>query len=165
MANDFILTESMEDYLEMFFRIIEKQGYIRVSDLSTAIKVNPSSVTRMLQRLDNAGLISYQKYRNITMTDKGLTYGRFLVWRDETLKEFLRFFKAKVGIEEQVEGIEHYITPGTMKVFQSLFFIFKEHPELFKELEKYQNQRLYPENEDLGKLRAWLFKHSNDKIL
>jgi DNA-binding transcriptional regulator YhcF (GntR family) len=77
MADDFILTESMEDYLEMFYRIIEKQGYIRVSDLSTAIKVNPSSVTRMLQRLDNAGLISYQKYRNITMTDKGLTYG---VW-------------------------------------------------------------------------------------
>jgi Mn-dependent DtxR family transcriptional regulator len=162
MSNDLKLTEGMEDYLEMFYRIIEKQGYIRASDLSTAIKVNPSSVTRMLQRLHDAGFITYQKYHNITMTDKGLTYGRFLVWRDETLNEFLRFFKANVGIAEQVEGIEHYITPATMKVFQSLIFFFKEHHEFFKELEKYQNQRLYPENEELGKLRAWLFKHNND---
>lgn len=161
MANGLMLTESMEDYLEMFYRILEKQGYIRAADLSAAIEVNPSSVTRMLQRLHNAGFITYQKYRNIMMTDKGLSYGRFLVWRDGTLNEFLHLFQAKVGVKEQVEGIEHYITPPTMKVFQSLLFFFNEHSELFKELKKYQNQRLYPENEELGRLRAWLFKHSN----
>jgi Mn-dependent DtxR family transcriptional regulator len=60
MENHSMLTESMEDYLEMFYRIVEKQGYVRGADLSAAIKVNPSSVTRMLQRLDNAGFISYQ---------------------------------------------------------------------------------------------------------
>jgi Mn-dependent DtxR family transcriptional regulator len=161
MVNDIMLTESMEDYLEMFYRIIEKQGYIKASDLSAAICVNPSSVTRMLKRLHDAGFISYQKYHHISMTDKGLTYGRFLVWRDGILKEFLALFNSHAGIEQQVEGIEHYITPTTMKVFQNLIFFFKEHPEYFKELEKYQNQRLYPENEELGKLRAWLFKHGN----
>jgi hypothetical protein len=56
--------------------------------LSAAIKVRPSSVTRMLQKLHEAGFIAYEKYRNITLTDKGLVYGRFLVWRDETLKSF-----------------------------------------------------------------------------
>jgi Mn-dependent DtxR family transcriptional regulator len=162
MLNDSMLTESMEDYLEMFYQIVERQGYIRAADLSAAIKVNPSSVTRMLQKLHDAGFITYEKYRNISLTDKGLTYGRFLVWRDGTLKEFLQLFKANVGIEEQVEGIEHYITPATMKIFQNLVFYFKEQNNRLAELEKFQNQRLYPENEELSKLRAWLFRHNKE---
>ncbi|HBR35119.1 MAG TPA: DtxR family transcriptional regulator, partial [Firmicutes bacterium] len=39
-----VLTESMEDYLEMFYRIVSEQGYIRPIDLSNAINVKPSSV-------------------------------------------------------------------------------------------------------------------------
>jgi Mn-dependent DtxR family transcriptional regulator len=162
MFKDAMLTESMEDYLEMFYRIVDKQGYIRSVDLSAAIKVRPSSVTRMLQKLHEAGFIIYEKYRNIALTDKGLTYGRFLVWRDETLKSFLRLFGGEYGIAEQVEGIEHYITPSTMRIFQNLIFYFKEAPEKVSGIDKFQNQRIYPEGEDLVKLRAWLFRHNTD---
>ena len=38
MDKEIKLTESMEDYLEMFYRIVKKQGYIRPVDLSEAIK-------------------------------------------------------------------------------------------------------------------------------
>lgn len=162
MFKEAMLTESMEDYLEMFYRIVEKQGYIRSSDLSTAIKVKPSSVTRMLQKLHECGFISYEKYRNISLTDKGLVYGRFLVWRDETMSNFLRLFGGEFGVSEQVEGIEHYITPSTMRLFQNLIFYFREDPERLKELTKFKSQRIYPEGEDLTKLRAWLFKHNSD---
>jgi Mn-dependent DtxR family transcriptional regulator len=150
----------MEDYLEMFYRIVEKQGYIRSADLSSAIHVKPSSVTRMLQKLHEAGFIAYERYRNISLTDKGLAYGRFLVWRDETLKSFLRLF-GDFGVEEQVEGIEHYITPSTMRTFQNIIFYFKEDPSRINELGKYKNQRIYPDGEELTKLRAWLFQHNN----
>ncbi|HEX2952990.1 MAG TPA: transcriptional regulator MntR [Bacillota bacterium] len=159
---DVMLTESMEDYLEMFYRIVERQGYIRSSDLSAAIKVKPSSVTRMLQKLHEAGFIAYEKYKNISLTQKGLTYGRFLVWRDETLKHFLQLFETQIGIEEQVEGIEHYITPQCMRVFQNLIFYFKEDPKRLADLAKFGNQRMYPEGEDLKKLRAWLFRHGTE---
>lgn len=162
MSKEAMLTESMEDYLEMFYRIVEKQGYIKSVDLSAAIKVRPSSVTRMLQKLHEAGFITYEKYRNIALTDKGLAYGRFLVWRDETLKNFLQLFGGEYGIEEQVEGIEHYITPSTMRIFQNLIFYFKEVPERVSGMDKFQNQRIYPEGEDLAKLRAWLFRHNMD---
>lgn len=157
---EMMLTESMEDYLEMFFRIVERQGFIRSADLAAAIKVKPSSTTRMLQKLHEAGFITYEKYRNISLTDKGLTYGRFLVWRDETLKDFFRTLRTQAGIEEQVEGIEHYIAPATMRIFQSLIYYFREHPERLEDLEKFRSQRMYPENEDLSKLRAWRFRHS-----
>jgi Mn-dependent DtxR family transcriptional regulator len=162
MLNDTMLTESMEDYLEMFYRIVERQGYIRSSDLSAAIKVKPSSVTRMLQKLHECGFITYEKYRNISLTDKGLVYGRFLVWRDQTMNTFLKLFGSDYGVAEQVEGIEHYITPLTMRTFQNLIFYFREDSERLNALAKFKSQRIYPEGENLVKLRAWLFKHNSD---
>lgn len=162
MQNMTILTESMEDYLEMFYRIVEKQGYVRPIDLSTAIHVKPSSVTRMIKKLDEAGFITYEKYRHISLTPKGLRYGRFLVWRDEALKDFLHLVKANVGIDEQVEGIEHYITPPTMCIIRNLVLYFSSQPNRLKELEELQTREMYPDNEDLKQLRAWLFRHVSD---
>jgi Mn-dependent DtxR family transcriptional regulator len=157
-----ILTESMEDYLEMFFRIVSRQGYIRPVDLSNAIHVKPSSVTRMIQKLDEAGLITYEKYRNIAMTEKGMTYGRFLVWRDEKLKEFLRLAEENVMVEEQVEGIEHYITPATMRFIRNLIIYFGLDSNRIRELKNVQCNTDYPDQEDLHLLRAWLFRHGED---
>lgn len=153
------LTESMEDYLETFYRIVQNQGYIRPIDLSKAINVRPSSVTRMIQKLDEAEFISYEKYRNISLTPKGLGYGRFLVWRDETLKEFLRLVKANINVDEQVEGIEHYITPATMGIIRNLVEYFRSQPGRLEELANLQKSPIYPDQEDLNQLRAWLFRH------
>ncbi len=161
MSKNTFLTESMEDYLEMFYRIVREQGYVRPIDLSKAIQVKPSSVTRMIQKLDRAKFIVYEKYRNIALTAKGLSYGRFLVWRDETLKEFLHLVKANVGVDEQVEGMEHYITPATMSIIRNLILFFNSNPECLKQLADLQQENLYPDNEDLKQLRAWLFKHKN----
>lgn len=160
MSKEKLLTESMEDYLEMFFRIVSKQGYIRPVDLSKAINVKPSSVTRMIQKLDEAGFIKYEKYRNIALTDKGLIYGNFLVWRDEKLKEFFRLSKENVKVEEQVEGVEHYITPVTMGFIHKLIIYFSSDLDRVRELENVQRQSDYPGQEDLRYLRAWLFQHS-----
>lgn len=159
MSQEMILTESMEDYLEMFFRIVSRQGYIRPVDLSNAINVKPSSVTRMIQKLDEAGFIKYEKYRNIALTEKGMKYGRFLVWRDEKLKEFLMLSKENTRVEEQVEGIEHYITPATMRFIRNLIIYFGSDPNRLKELESIQWYTDYPDHENLQYLRAWLFKH------
>lgn len=159
IAQDIRLTESMEDYLEMFYRIVMNQGYIRPIDLSNAINVRPSSVTRMIQKLDEAQFIAYEKYRNISLTPTGLNYGRFLVWRDETLKKFFRLVKANARVDEQVEGIEHYITPETMGIIRNLVNFFVSQPARIQELGAIQTEAAYPDDEDLKLLRAWLFKH------
>jgi Mn-dependent DtxR family transcriptional regulator len=149
----------MEDYLEMFYRIIAKQGYIRPVDLSNAINVKPSSVTRMIKKLAEAGFITYEKYRNIALTEQGRAYGRFLVWRDEKLKEFLRLSEEHSRVDEQVEGIEHYITPATMRFIRNLVIYFHTDPRRLDELEEIQSQTDYPDKEELNLLRAWLFRH------
>lgn len=156
------LTESMEDYLEMIYRIFQEKGYVRPVDLAEALNVQPSSVTRMVQRLDEQGLITYEKYRNISLTERGLAIGNFLAWRDETLKRFLSLLMPPATIAGQVEGIEHYITPVTMCLFRDLVALFGSNPDYLEALRKIRVNGAYPEGERLDELRAWLFRHSTD---
>ncbi|MGI6035102.1 MAG: transcriptional regulator MntR [Limnochordia bacterium] len=158
-----MLTESMEDYLEMMYRLENEKGYIRVVDLAHCLKVKPSSVTRMIQKLDEAGFLTYEKYRNIALNEAGRRVGRFLVWRDQVLKDFLRILNAPVGVDEQVEGIEHYITPPTMGLIRSLLTYFRDSPHRLRELRKIQNLPSYPDGECLDSLRCWLFRHERDE--
>lgn len=45
-------TPSMEDYIEQIYLLIDEKGYARVSDIAEALSVHPSSVTKMVQKLD-----------------------------------------------------------------------------------------------------------------
>lgn len=157
-----MLTESMEDYLEAITRLSETKGYVKAVDISEFLSVQSSSVTRMIQKLDEAGLVKYERYRNISLTPLGERYGRFLVWRDETLKRFLQMLRADAGVDEQVEGIEHYITPNTMNLISNLLAYFASSPKRLAELRSSTESTDYPLGEDLGQLRAWEFRHSTD---
>jgi len=41
-----LLTSAMEDYLEMIFRNIKKEGYMRINTLAEMLNVRPSSATK-----------------------------------------------------------------------------------------------------------------------
>lgn len=157
-----MLTESMEDYLEIIYRLVKEKGYVRAVDIAESLGVQSSSVTRMIQKLDEAGFISYEKYRNIALTPLGEKYGRFLTWRHTTLEDFFTLLNAQNGVAEQVEGIEHYITPPTMSLIRNLITYFKNSPNALRALHNLQHVKSYPDDEDLKALRAWEFRHSTE---
>ncbi|MEJ6950532.1 transcriptional regulator MntR [Natronospora cellulosivora (SeqCode)] len=154
-----MLTESMEDYLEMIYRINKDKGYIKAVDLAEALNLQAPSITKMIQKLDEAGFVSYEKYRNISLTERGEKYGEFLVWRDKTLKDFLELLSDQKNADEQVEGIEHYITPKTMDLISSIITYFKNNPDQMKDLYDLQKESLVPHRNLLEELRAWEYKH------
>ncbi len=154
-----MLTESMEDYLEMMYRIVEEKGYVRAVDLAESLNLQASSITKMIQKLDEAGFINYEKYRNIALTELGKEYGAFLVWRDKTLKEFLQLLTSQANIDDQVEGMEHYITPKTMTLVVSLISFFKKNPDALLKLNRLQTKEFGPACTSLELLRAWEFHH------
>lgn len=157
-----ILTESMEDYMETIYRLSEEKGYVRAVDITESLNVQASSVTRMIQKLDEAGFVKYERYRNISLTPLGARYGRFLAWRDDTLKRFLRMLNADMGVNEQVEGIEHYITPDTMSLIANLLTYFTSSPGRLDELASLRECSRCPLEGNLGELRAWEFRHHTD---
>ncbi|NPV52593.1 MAG: transcriptional regulator MntR [Firmicutes bacterium] len=164
-----MLTESMEDYLEMIYRMVQERGSLRVVELAEALDVQPSSITRMIQKIDEAGLVRYEKYRNIVLTKRGEEIGRFLVWRDKMLKDFLRALGTVHGldVDGQVEGIEHYITPATMCLIRNLVDYFRNNPQRALELKAMaeggeNDPAKYPDGVELAELRAWSYRHARD---
>lgn len=114
-------TPSVEDYLERIYELVEEKGYARVSDIADSMDVQPSSVTRMVQRLDDLEYLVYEKYRGLTLTQKGKELGRRIKERHELLEDFLRLLGVKeTDVQRDVEGIEHHVSPGTVTAIEHL---------------------------------------------
>ena len=134
-------TPSMEDHIEQIYLLIEQKGYARVSDIAEALSVLPSSVTKMVQKLDKDGYLIYEKYRGLTLTPKGNKLGKRLVQRHELLEQFLRF----IGVDEQriyedVEGIEHHLSWNSIERIADLVQLMEEKPELLENLQHFRVQ-------------------------
>ena len=65
-----LITPSMEDYLEMAYRIYQQTGCIRIGDLASRLNVRPPSASRMVQKLARKGYLIGEKYGVIELTKK-----------------------------------------------------------------------------------------------
>ncbi|MCR6110483.1 transcriptional regulator MntR [Bacillus sp. A301a_S52] len=134
-------TPSMEDYLERIYILIEEKGYARVSDIADALEVHPSSVTKMVQKLDAQEYLIYEKYRGLILTSKGKKIGKRLVYRHDLLEEFMRIIGVnEAGIYEDVEGIEHHLSWDAIDRIGDLVQYFDENPQRVRELRLVQKQ-------------------------
>lgn len=139
MEERYMPTPSMEDYIEQIYILIESKGYARVSDIAECLKVHPSSVTKMVQKLDKDQYLEYEKYRGLILTAKGKKTGKRLVYRHELLEQFLEI----IGVEESliyqdVEGIEHHLSWDSIDRIGDLVQFFEEKPERIRELRDIQ---------------------------
>lgn len=129
-------TPSMEDYIEQIYNLIHTKGYSRVSDLAEALDVHPSSVTKMVQKLDKDNFLDYEKYRGFVLTDKGTQIGERLVFRHDLLEQFLEV----IGVDEDkiyddVEGIEHHLSWNSIDRISKLVKYFHADEQRIKDLE------------------------------
>ncbi len=123
-------TPSMEDYIEQIYLLIESKGYARVSDIAEALSVHPSSVTKMVQKLDKDDYLVYEKYRGLVLTSKGKKIGKRLVDRHDLLEKFLQIIGVKEeNIYQDVEGIEHHLSWNSIDRIGDLVQFFEEDPE------------------------------------
>ncbi|UOY93968.1 transcriptional regulator MntR [Ectobacillus sp. JY-23] len=120
-------TPSMEDYIEQIYLLIEEKGYARVSDIAEALNVHPSSVTKMVQKLDKDEYLIYEKYRGLILTTKGKKIGKRLVYRHELLEQFMRIIGLdEAKIYDDVEGIEHHLSWEAIDRIGDLVQFFEE---------------------------------------
>jgi Mn-dependent DtxR family transcriptional regulator len=123
-------TPSMEDYIEQIYKLIDEKGYARVSDIAEALSVHPSSVTKMVQKLDKDEYLIYEKYRGLVLTTKGKKIGKRLVFRHELLEQLLKVIGVKEeNIYQDVEGIEHHLSWDSIDRIGDLVQFFDEDPK------------------------------------
>lgn len=115
LNDDTRITSSMEDYLEMIYRLLKKQEVVRINELADRLHVKPSSASKMVSNLKYLGLVSFEKYGYIKPTDKGMAIGEYLLYRHDVLNDFLCLINNSEDETEQVEKIEHFLDEKTIK--------------------------------------------------
>ncbi|MCM3766642.1 transcriptional regulator MntR [Neobacillus niacini] len=134
-------TPSMEDYIEQIYILIEEKGYARVSDIAEALSVHPSSVTKMVQKLDKDEYLVYEKYRGLVLTAKGKKIGKRLVFRHDLLEQFLKIIGVKdENIYNDVEGIEHHLSWDSIDRIGDLVQFFEEDDQRIEALLEIQKR-------------------------
>jgi len=141
MGGHGMATPSMEDYIEQIYLLIEEKGYARVSDIAENLSVHPSSVTKMVQKLDQEEYLIYEKYRGLILTPKGKKVGSRLVYRHELLENLLRIIGVKEEhIYEDVEGIEHHLSWNSIDRIGDLVYYFQEDENRVEALKNIQKK-------------------------
>lgn len=136
-----LLTDSMEDYLEMIYRYSLKEDYIRMNVLASLLNVQISSATKMVQKLSELGLVHYQKYGIIHLTDKGKEIGEFLFARHNIIVAFLKLLGVEDRILANTEMIEHGVGIHALKQIQLLNNFFDFNPTIKEKFEEFKRNK------------------------
>ena len=122
LANQFAKTrtdhasETAEDYVEAIDDILAQRDSCRVKDLAERMEVSHVTVTRILQRLTNEGLVAKEPYGPVSLTAAGRRMAKASRQRHELLLEFL----LSLGVPEadairDTEGMEHHVSESTLR--------------------------------------------------
>lgn len=135
------LTASMEDYLEMIYRLSREDGYTRIFELSNALNVQPPSTTKMVQKLAKLKLLNYERYGVITLEDKGEKLGKTLLSRHVVIETFLTMLGAsKKEIFKETERIEHTISNDTLTLISSFTKFIGDNSDILVRFNEYKNK-------------------------
>lgn len=135
-------SSAVEDYLEQILELINTKGYARVVDIADRLKISQASVTNMVQRMDAEGLLKYEKYRGLVLTTAGEELAKNITQRHQLLTDFLKL----LGIDDQtiyhdVEGMEHHISPPTLRAIETLTAHLERQPALLARIQRESQER------------------------
>lgn len=126
-------TSRMEDYLEVIYELVQSKGYATTVDISTYLNVSSPSVTKMTQRLDELGLLIYEKYRGIKLTANGKKIALNIINKHNLLFELFKL----IGVNEDtanndIEKLEHHLHEMSIKKLKKLITIIKDKQNLLE---------------------------------
>ena len=84
------LTPSLENYIKIIFREEQEGGSAHASAIADAAGVSRATVTSTLKALRGMGLIEYEAYSPIRLTEEGRRIGRDLMHRHIIFREFFQ---------------------------------------------------------------------------
>lgn len=134
-----LLTASMEDYVEMIYRLSIDCGFTRVHDLSESLNVQPPSVTKMIQKLSKLKILKYEKYGVVMLEDSGIKIAKYLVHRHKTIEKFLKLIGVNdEKILQETEKMEHTIDKQTVDCFDKYVKFIDDNPYIDLQFKNYK---------------------------
>src|SRR6266540_2641855 len=112
------LTRSVEDYFKSVFHLTSQGGFATTSDIAEMLEVAPPSVSGMMKRLSETGLIEHVPYRGVQLTAQGRRAALQMIRRHRILEVYLT---QQLGydwgdVHDEAERLEHGLVPGARLV-------------------------------------------------
>jgi DtxR family transcriptional regulator, Mn-dependent transcriptional regulator len=106
------LTRSVEDYLKAIYHLSSQGGFATTSDIAAMLEVAPPSVSGMMKRLSETGLIEHVPYRGVQLTHQGRTAALQMIRRHRILEVYLT---QQLGydwgdVHAEAERLEHAVS-------------------------------------------------------
>ncbi|MDR2375735.1 MAG: metal-dependent transcriptional regulator [Treponema sp.] len=129
------MTQSLEDYLEMV-SFLSDEGEVRVTDIAARLGVSKPSVLTALKTLESQGLLEHERYRTVSLTQRGIAQAQEIRERHSLLTSFLIDIVgvASENAEKDACKMEHLLSEETLKKIRSLVKAKKKILEPFPKL-------------------------------
>lgn len=114
------LTFTMENYLEAIYELSSEGEGARVSDIAKRLGVSKASTNSAIVSLAEKGLIHYEKYREIFLTEEGLVFAKSTSDKHRTIKKFfIEILKIDTDIADtDACAIEHVISRDSIAAME-----------------------------------------------
>jgi DtxR family manganese transport transcriptional regulator len=107
--------ETAQDYVEAVSDIVHRVGECRVKDLAAHMGVSHVTVTRVIARLHDEGLVDTEPYRPVRLTARGERLAAESRRRHEIVLAFLLALGVPEGeARRDTEGLEHHVGEATL---------------------------------------------------
>lgn len=111
--------EKAEDYVEMIADLLAERGEARLTDMARRFGVSTVTAHKIIDRLQKEELVTTQPYRALFLTPRGKRLARKSGRRHHIVYQFLRRLGVPEGTAQiDAEGIEHHVSPTTLKIFR-----------------------------------------------
>jgi len=109
---DVPLSRSVEDYLKAIYHLSSQGGFAATSDIAAMLMVAPPSVSGMIRRLSDTGLIEHVPYRGVQLTNQGRRAALRMIRRHRVLELYLteRLDYDWDGVHDEAERMEHAVS-------------------------------------------------------
>jgi DtxR family transcriptional regulator, Mn-dependent transcriptional regulator len=109
-----MISQTEENYLKALWNIASAKGEATVNELSKQLEIKMPTVNSMMKRLAEKGLVIYESYKPLKLTEKGKKLAAIII-RKHRLTEMYLVEKMGFGWEEVhdiAEQVEHIQSPN-----------------------------------------------------
>ncbi|MFB6194912.1 MAG: metal-dependent transcriptional regulator [Haloplanus sp.] len=108
-----MLSDAMEDYLKAIYRVQSEEGApVSTSAIADEVGKTAPTVTSMVQKLADRGLLEREKYKGVELTPEGETVALEVLRHHRLLEAYLaeHLDYSWVDVHEEADALEHHIS-------------------------------------------------------
>ncbi len=106
------LTRSVEDYLKAIYRLSDQGQHATTSEIANHLGLSAPSVTGMVKRLSEQGLVTHEPYKGVSLTAEGRRGALRMLRRHRLIEAYLVAFLGYgwETVHDEAERLEHAVS-------------------------------------------------------